>query len=602
MAIAAVVLIFTAGTLPAVIPDGAIYYVAENGSDSDPGTLAKPWRTLAHANHNLRPGDTVYVRAGTYDEVIEPRNSGTLGKAITYAGYWNEKVIIAGEGDADKLVFLRDKSHIVVDGFTISYGHPPPGGNRRWPWIRIAGNAQHNVVRNCTIIQEGDPLELFREGYNYWGVFLEGGGVKHNLIEDNYVRGVAFGIHLTQGPQYNVVQGNHIAETGGGNIIVGTSSGVIQGNLIQDNLLELDATSDGIQFTPNQDLPDQERQTDVSNFGTIIRNNVIRYCNEDAIDLKGAAHVVIENNVVYGHVGSSDGPLHGWNRRSQGTIMRGSNTSSRDVIIRRNLIYDSAPGIWAVEGWKIYNNTLVNNNRDYTGSDSEFVRTRRPDFFGVMQWERPADGLAIQNNIIVEHNQAEVVLSMTGDKHIDHNLYYNSRLGARFVNLRDADDWDTLGFSQWQMLLSRYRNITGGDSHSFVADPMFVNAPERPVGEHEQFDFHLQDDSPAIDAGGPLTRVEGSGSGNQVQVEDAGYFYDGYGVTLGDLIQIGKNHPVRITAIDYDGNVITVGRSVTWADGAGVGLRYDGKAPDIGAFEHKVHCLPAPLGGVCIVM
>ena len=42
------------------------------------------------------PGDTVYLRAGTYRETVVPAHSGTAAAPITYAAYGNEVVTIDG--------------------------------------------------------------------------------------------------------------------------------------------------------------------------------------------------------------------------------------------------------------------------------------------------------------------------------------------------------------------------------------------------------------------------------------------------------------------------------------------------------------------------
>jgi hypothetical protein len=79
-----------------------------------------------------------------------------------------------------------------------------------------------------------------------------------------------------------------------------------------------------------------------------------------------------------------------------------------------------------------------------------------------------------------------------------------------------------------------------------------------------------------------------SGSGTTLQLTDATYFLDGWGVpgVQGDLIQLlGTWQRARITAIDYATNTITVDRALTWAQGQGVALAYQGSAPDLGAFE-----------------
>ena len=74
-----------------------ITYVAPNGSDSNPGTLASPYATIQHAVNHLEAGDTIYVRSGTYVEVVIVRQSGTAESPITIAAYPGETPIIDGQ-------------------------------------------------------------------------------------------------------------------------------------------------------------------------------------------------------------------------------------------------------------------------------------------------------------------------------------------------------------------------------------------------------------------------------------------------------------------------------------------------------------------------
>ena len=43
---------------------GGIFFVDPGGSDGDPGSLAQPWATVAHAEETIGAGGTVYVRDG----------------------------------------------------------------------------------------------------------------------------------------------------------------------------------------------------------------------------------------------------------------------------------------------------------------------------------------------------------------------------------------------------------------------------------------------------------------------------------------------------------------------------------------------------------
>ena len=44
----------------------AEFFVAPTGNDKDPGTLEKPFATVQRAQAAVVPGDTVYLRGGTY--------------------------------------------------------------------------------------------------------------------------------------------------------------------------------------------------------------------------------------------------------------------------------------------------------------------------------------------------------------------------------------------------------------------------------------------------------------------------------------------------------------------------------------------------------
>ena len=49
--------------------------------------------------------------------------------------------------------------------------------------------------------------------------------------------------------------------------------------------------------------------------------------------------------------------------------------------------------------------------------------------------------------------------------------------------------------------------------------------------------------------------------------------------------------------MDYDSNILTIETPITWKRGRGVSLAYEGKAPDIGAYEYgaPVMQMPAPI-------
>lgn len=74
----------------------ATYYVATTGSDSWPGTLSQPFRTLGKAATVVVAGDTVYLRGGTYYEQVRLTKAGTSSARITFSAYAGEVPILDG--------------------------------------------------------------------------------------------------------------------------------------------------------------------------------------------------------------------------------------------------------------------------------------------------------------------------------------------------------------------------------------------------------------------------------------------------------------------------------------------------------------------------
>src|SRR5262245_45609027 len=63
--------------------DGPAYFVAPKGDDAQEGTKEKPWKTVRSALKRLKPGDTLYLRSGTYYEALTIAVFGTADKPIT---------------------------------------------------------------------------------------------------------------------------------------------------------------------------------------------------------------------------------------------------------------------------------------------------------------------------------------------------------------------------------------------------------------------------------------------------------------------------------------------------------------------------------------
>ena len=113
----------------------AEYHVAATqpaASDDNPGTAAKPWKTIAKAAATAQAGDTVLIHAGWYAESVTLKNAGAADKPITFRSFADDEVLLDGANTiapqewelapnaknmyACRLVFDNDPGQILVDG------------------------------------------------------------------------------------------------------------------------------------------------------------------------------------------------------------------------------------------------------------------------------------------------------------------------------------------------------------------------------------------------------------------------------------------------------------------------------------------------------
>lgn len=88
------------------------YYLSPHGSDSASGTEPHPWRTLQHAAHTVKAGDTVIVTAGIYDDGrVAIHTSGTAETPIRFIA--QNGVEVPG--------FLLTGDFIHIRGFTVRF-------------------------------------------------------------------------------------------------------------------------------------------------------------------------------------------------------------------------------------------------------------------------------------------------------------------------------------------------------------------------------------------------------------------------------------------------------------------------------------------------
>jgi len=606
---------------------GNVYYVALDGNDSNDGlSVDTAWRTIDKANRNLQAGDTVYVRGGTYNEIIEPWNSGTEGEPITYMNYNGENVKIRGSEDKDwTLIAIGRKvrcdglprQYITIDGFTFDHEFTNKPGYRCQVGV-ISDTGTHDIIiRNCEMYGHGPANENDDPTIRDGGMRIQK-GPDHIIIENCYADGwlrsivnIGQSSENSDVPKHIIIRNNEFHHSWGALINLGSSTLYENKSiLVENNILNCSLIGDGFQFENNYaiDCSDYTTKSECdaspcywskirnqcydadSNRGVVIRGNIITNCAENAIDMKGGAFVLIEDNTIYNCPGNNDGgfPLHNTqgNNRGGGVggVNHGSGCSMRNIIVRNNVIYDNKGGGLAEDGTIYYNNLIANNDYDYTGSNSDYENPSKPVFCGIRFNGYGSKRIACKNNIFFGHSHGDIAVDSDDldDFDIDGNLYHDSIL----VNFRDKGDFDYLTFDEWKQFLTNDVDIKGNDVHSIWGDPKLKNVPLDVYGDHENWDFDIEGDSPCIDGGVHLTVTTSSGSGNSVPVEESLYFFGGaeWDSVEGDLLKIGDDE-VRLTDVNYCDNLLVLERQISWDEGDKVSLAYKGESMDIGPYD-----------------
>jgi hypothetical protein len=461
------------------------FYVATNGSDSNPGTLDRPWRTIQKAANTVGAGGTVYVRGGVYHETVTINVSGTPGNVITFQSYPNETAIIDGSGLTppegwSALIDIRDKSNLVIKGFeirdykTAQQDHMPMG-------IFVTGAGENIQILNNTV----HHIETNFKGSE--------GGDAHGIA--------VYGTRAPQGLTNIVIDGNEVYKLRLGSseslVVNGNVDGFrITNNVVHDNNnIGIDAI--GFEGKAPDPAYDQARN------GLIARNtiyNIDSYRNPaygtdrsaDCIYVDGGTRLTVERNIAHDcNIGLELASEH-------------AGRSTSFIILRNNFVYHNTSMGIAIGGYDtergstenciIVDNTLYNN--DY-----------RKEGNGELLVQFDTRNNAIKNNIFYANNQSMLIVNPYTENTsnvVDYNLYFASD-GA----VNSTWQWKNVTYTGF----AAYQAQTGNDAHGLFINPKLVST--------STFDLHLQVNSPAIDRGQAIGEVGDKDIDGQRRVQGA---------------------------------------------------------------------------------
>jgi hypothetical protein len=218
-------LLLTLLTSLCVVPGfAATWFVAPDGDDSATGSIEQPFATIQRAQQSVEPGDTVFLRGGTYhltDQHISKQRSifahitvldksGEPGRPITYRAYQNEKPVfdcsqVKPEGKRI-YVFRITGSWLHLQGFAVTGVQVTIKGHTQS--ICFESNGSHNIFEQL-LMHDGQAIGVYHvrgsnnlflncDAWNNWDYTSENG--KGGNVD-------GFGCHSTRGSTNNVFRG-----------------------------------------------------------------------------------------------------------------------------------------------------------------------------------------------------------------------------------------------------------------------------------------------------------------------------------------------------------------------------------------------------------
>lgn len=461
------------GTTILVQAAGNQYYVSTSGNDNNSGTIDKPWKSINYAVKKLKPGDTLYIREGVYNETVNITASGSKsGGYITISAYPGEKAVLDGTGLDPKsigtgmfaMINISDQSYIKIEGLEIR-NYKTTVSKTCIAGINVDGACQNIEIRNNYIhdIKNLASVDRNLNGRDAHGICVYG-------TESKAISGL-------------VIDGNTITDCVLGSSEALTLNGNVDGFAVTNNKV-YNNDNIGICFIGYEDTAPTEALDRARNG--ICRGNIVynidSYGNPaygedksaDGIYCDGATNIVIEKNIVHhANFGIELASEH-----------KGKSTSN--ITVRNNIVYNCDNAGLALGGYDKQRGNSVNNiitNNTFYHNDT------RKEGFGEVFIQYDTRNNIIKNNIFYANNNGTFIYNEykenTGNV-IDYNIYYSDKAASNCYWT-----WKNVAYKGFE----QYKSKTGNDQNSLFINPQFKNASAQ--------DFSLQSTSPAINAGDP---------------------------------------------------------------------------------------------------
>lgn len=333
------------------ILSAATFFVATDGNDENPGSSTSPWRSIQRGVASIGPGDALLVRAGTYDERVATRRSGTDESG---------RIRFMAEGQVVMRGWVIDHAYITVRGFDIT-GHS--GASVMDSHIRLNRGAVAFEMLDCAV---RDGIALTRSDLMFDSKGKSIRSSSGGLVSAGFAAGQTFfvgpatnGVSLDSANQ-GVFKAAWVTDTEIGVSRSLVDQGPVFGYLSASYVygLSFHSLSEGARIVGNSFRNLGYDVWFVDGRAHTFRGNTLEAVNGwDAMHVAGSNHVFTRNTI-------RDSPLVVF-QVSPDVMENFSPSPYADVVFIENVIYNFA-GVLAAQkgantsrGWSLIRNVFV---------------------------------------------------------------------------------------------------------------------------------------------------------------------------------------------------------------------------------------------------
>ncbi|MBI1171360.1 hypothetical protein GC209_08165 [bacterium] len=247
----------------------AIYYVATTGSDTASGTATSPFRTINEAlSANLKPGDEIIVRPGTYNETLNIAKGGSAAGDVTIHSEVPGQALIRPTTGYDAIDV--NANYVTIEGFDIA--------GAKGDGIQ-ANNVHHITVRNNISHGNGESGIQF----NYSDFITVEGNETYGNASSGWFSGIS------------IYENRNIT---GDTTTTGYRT-IVRNNISHDNVTHAGEHTDGNGIIIDDFQSTQNTAYQAYNYATLVENNLVYGNGGKGVQVTWSDHVTVSGNTAY---------------------------------------------------------------------------------------------------------------------------------------------------------------------------------------------------------------------------------------------------------------------------------------------------------------